>query len=149
MPLALEPRILGLQNPSSYKAAGRQSCMEWLQLVEFVEIWCWWSKVDRRLESFGRSGYSRLSPHEGSGEAKPPNGVEKPAQCMWLLIVQCGSIGVWERRLACAGLRKSSHDRLDRQFRQSFFATRGDRYRITQHTKVRQYEQTRQQIKIS
>ena len=48
MPLALKPMILGLQNASSYEAAGRWSCMEWLQLVEFVETWCWWSTSDRR-----------------------------------------------------------------------------------------------------
>ncbi len=40
MPLALEHWILGSQTASSYRAAGRESCMEWLQLVEFVETCC-------------------------------------------------------------------------------------------------------------
>ena len=40
MPLALEPWILALQTASSYRAAGRLSCIERLQLVEFVECCC-------------------------------------------------------------------------------------------------------------
>ena len=62
--------------------------MEWLQLVEFVESCCWWSKVDRRcreVDEFGRGDYPRLSPHEGNGEAKPSSGIEELAQCVWLL----------------------------------------------------------------